>query len=206
MQSEEVAHVAVDFGGVRGAAFAKLPHLNEDANARAHFLDGAFGDHVHVEFASDLRPLRVALGILDDGACGADDEAWRRAEAIGDGIGERNGEELVVGRRHAELEWDDGDGLAAGGARSRSERRRWDREGFESGDDFGGACGTASGIFFETAEDQVVECSGQAGLERAGRRGSAGGDVVHDREHAGAGEGRLAGDGFVEDGAKREDV
>ena len=73
-------------------------------------------------------------------------------------------------------------------------------------DDFAGARGTARGIFFEATENEVVERARQAGLERAGRRGSADGDVVHDRERAGAGEGRLAGDGFVEDGAEGEDV
>ena len=118
LQREEVAHVAVDFGGMSGAAFAKLPDLNEDANACPHFLDGAFGDHVDVEFACDLRPLGVAFGVLDDGACGADDEAWRRAKAVGDGVGKCDGEELIFGRRDTELEGNDGDGFAAGGARS----------------------------------------------------------------------------------------
>ena len=77
LQREEVAHVAVNFGRVGGAAFAKFPDLDEHANARAHFLDAAFGDHVYVELAGDLRPLGVALGVLEDGAGGADDEARR---------------------------------------------------------------------------------------------------------------------------------
>ena len=205
LEREEVAHVAVDFGGVCGAAFAKFPDLNEDAHARTHFLDGAFGDHVDVEFAGDLRPLGVAFGIFNDGAGGADDEAGRRTEAVGDSVGESDGEELIVRRRDAKLERNDGDGFATGGAR-RLREGGGDGEIFQRLHDFGGAGRAARGIFFEASEDEVVNGARETWMDRAGRRGSAGGDVVQDGERAWAGERNLAGDGLVEDAPEREDV
>src|SRR6202034_3961896 len=104
-----------------------------------------------------------------------------------------------------ELKWHNSDGFASGRTRRRGDVRG-NGEILERGDDLGCARGTTRGIFFEAAEDELVERAREAGLERAGGRGSAGSDVVHDREHARAGEGRLAGDGVVEDGAERKDV